>query len=179
MADQFSSENKEINVAEIMKDIRRKISEKKGTVYTDEEIRDLAEMKLKAMIGAGDVESGLISLLHQNAGEWNISQEALYASHPGFYGRLIRKARQVLHPVLKLFANPDHIVHKQAKLNLNLTHIVHNLVLELTRLNLEHNELRQRFDSLSRKIEWMDKRQKTLEKLVHPGKAPPPHPSEQ
>jgi len=170
MEHNFSSGNKEINVAEIMKEIRRRISEKKGSVYTEEEIRDLAEMKLKSMIGSTDVESGLIGVLHQNADEWNISQEALYASHPGFYGRLIRKCRALTHPVLKLFANPDHVIYKQARLNQNLTHIVHNLVLELTRLHLEHNELRQRFDSLSRKIEWMEKRQQTLEKLVNPGK---------
>jgi len=171
MENHFSSGDKEINVAEIMKEIRRRISEKKGSVYTEEEIRDLAEMKLKAMIGSTDVESGLIGILHQNAEEWNISQEALYSSHPGFYGRLIRKCRALTHPILKLFANPDHVIYKQARLNLNLTHIVHNLVLELTRLNLEHNELRQRFDSLSRKIEWMEKRQQTVEKIIHPGKA--------
>jgi len=172
MDDHFSIENKEIDVAEIMKEIRRRISEKRGSLYTEEEIRDLAEMKLKAMTDSTEVESELIRILHRNAEEWNITQDGLYTSHPGFYGRIIKQCRVLLRPVLKLFANPDHIIHKQAKLNLNLTHLVHNLVLELTRLNLQHNELRQRFDSLSRKIEWMEKRQKTLEKMAFSGQEP-------
>lgn len=172
MDNNFTIENKDIDVAEIMTEIRRRIQEKEGSVYTDEEIRDLAEMKLKSLVDAEEVESDFLKILHQSIGDWNISQEGLYASHPGLYGRLIRKCRTLLHPLLKLFANPDHIVHKQSKLNLILTHIVHNLVLELTRLNLEHNALRQRFDSLSRKTDWLEKREKMLEEMTFGEKAP-------
>jgi hypothetical protein len=75
----------------------------------------------------------------------------------------------MLRPVQKLFWNPTPMISalsRQADLNRFSVHLLHNLVLELTRLNLEVRELRSRNLELAGRLETLARREKTLEGMV-------------
>jgi cell division protein FtsB len=55
---------------------------------------------------------------------------------------------------------------RQSDLNRFTAHLLHNLVLELTRLNLEVQELRNRNLQLAGRVETLARRAKTLEDMV-------------
>jgi hypothetical protein len=55
---------------------------------------------------------------------------------------------------------------RQADLNRCYTDLLHNLVFEITRLNLEVQELRNRNLQLTGRVELLARREKTLEEMV-------------
>ena len=55
---------------------------------------------------------------------------------------------------------------RQADLNRYYVHLFHNLTLELTRLNLEAQELKNRNLQLQGRLELLARREKTLESMV-------------
>jgi hypothetical protein len=92
-------------------------------------------------------------------------------------GRALETVRRVLKPVQKLFWNPNPMIDalsRQSDLNKYYVHLFHNLALELTRLNLEVQELKNRNLQLQGRLELLARREKTLESMVayrsEPGK---------
>jgi hypothetical protein len=84
-------------------------------------------------------------------------------------GRALEVARRALRPVQKLFWNPNPMIaalSRQSDLNRFHAHLLHNLVLELSRLNLEVQELRNRNLQMAGRLEALARREKTLEGLV-------------
>ena len=167
----FVIKDDKVNVAEIMEHIRQQIEKKKRVLYSEKELEELAKTKLSSYIHSSEVKSSFAEELQALKADWNISisLESLYQSHPSLYGRMIYRARKLLRPIVKFFMNIDALfaeLHKQAKLNLNFAHLFHNLILEFTKLKLDHDELRNRFDDLQRQLELQTKREKTLEKMV-------------
>ena len=167
----FVIKDDKVNVAEIMEHIRQQIEKKKRVLYTEEELEDLAKAKLRSYIHSSEVRSSFAEELHALNAEWNISisLESLYKSHPNLYGRLIYRIRKLLRPVTRFFMNIDVLFpefHKQSKLNLNYAHLLHNLILELTKLRLEHDELKSRLDNLNERLQMQTQRERTLEKMV-------------
>ena len=78
----------------------------------------------------------------------------------------LRFMRKLLHPLLKLFINPNpliHAMHVQAQVNDEIHkrfrqreemdplyyEVVHNLVLEITRLGIEVHNMKMRVESMS------------------------------
>jgi hypothetical protein len=55
---------------------------------------------------------------------------------------------------------------RQSDLNRYSAHLLHNLVLELTRLNLEVRELKSRNLQLAARLDLLARREKTLESMV-------------
>jgi hypothetical protein len=55
---------------------------------------------------------------------------------------------------------------RQSDLNNYYVHLLHNLALELTRLNLEVQELKNRNLQLQGRLEMLTRREKTLESMV-------------
>jgi hypothetical protein len=79
----------------------------------------------------------------------------------------------MLRPIQKLFWNPNPMISalsRQADLNRYYVHLLHNLVLEVSRLNLEVQEVRSRNLQLAGRVEMLARREKTLEEMVAPGK---------
>ena len=77
--------------------------------------------------------------------------------------------RRLLRPVQKLFWNPSPMISalsRQSDLNRFYVHLLHNLVLELSRLKLEAQELRSRNLHLAGRLEALERREKTLEGMV-------------
>ena len=160
-----------VNVAEIMAAIRKRIEEKKKGLYTDEELLAIAEHRLDAVLDAHDFNPDLIKDFRANPAAWNFlfDPETIYRSSRGGVGSLLGAIRRVLRPLQKLFWNPNPMIYalsRQSDLNNYYVHLLHNLSLELTRLNLEVQDLKNRNLQLQGRLELLARREKTLETMV-------------
>jgi hypothetical protein len=119
----FSVRADSVNVEEIMRQIRSRIKEKRGADYTEDEIRELADVKLERFLDPRAVRSDLIehyrrqrtvtplSSIEPAPPIYAFDHETIYESSRGAAGRLLRLVRKLLNPVLKLFFNPGPLVH--------------------------------------------------------------------
>jgi hypothetical protein len=160
-----------VDVEEIMRSIRKRIEEKRQGLYSDEEIREIAERRLDAVLDAHEFNSDFISDFRSQAGRWNFQfgPETVYRSSRGFVGQMLERARRLLRPVQKLFWNPNPMIaalSRQSDLNSYYIHLLHNLAVELTKLNLEVQELKNRNLQLQGRLDALVRREKTLEDMV-------------
>jgi hypothetical protein len=167
----FSAKGTDIDVEAIMANIRRKIEEKRKGVYTEEEVREIAEMKLDAVLDANEFNSDFVSAFRARDEKWNyqFDPETIYRSSHAGGGGLIRALRSFLNPVLKLFFNPNPIISalsRQADLNRYYVLLLHNMAQELTRSNLELTNLKARLRTLGIRVDFQTKREKTMEQVV-------------
>jgi hypothetical protein len=167
----FSAKGTDIDVEAIMANIRRKIDEKRKGLYTEDEVREIAEMKLDAVLEASEFNSDFVAAFRARDEKWNyrFGPETIYASSHAGGGGLIRAARRFLNPVLKLFFNPNPIISalsRQADLNRYYLLLLHNMAQELTRANLELTNLKARLRTLGIRVDFQGKREKTMEQVV-------------
>ena len=200
MPPEFSVRSDSVDVEQIMQQIRARIREKRGVDYTEEELRQLAAVKLEKFLDPTRVKSDLVqhyqkarqpggaSALEPPPENYAFDDHLVYGSARGASGRLITSLRRLLNPVLKLFINPNPIIqvlHRQSAINaynreqfdriadLNYE-VMHNLVLELTRLSIEVKNLKMRVESVSGRLDFSDRRGRALESVVQyrPGSGP-------
>jgi hypothetical protein len=167
----FSSKGTDIDVEAIMANIRRKIDEKRKGLYTEDEVQEIAEMKLDAVLDSNEFNSDFVAAFRSRDEKWNYSfnPETIYQSSHAGGGGLIRLARRLLHPVLKLFFNPNPIISalsRQADLNRYYVLLLHNMAQELTRANLELTNMKARLRTLGIRVDFQTKREKTLERVA-------------
>lgn len=160
-----------VDAEQIGRMIREQVEARRGELYSDEEIRALAERGLEAVLRAGELRSALLEEFRARDGQWNYSFETdtIYRSSRGVVGQALGAIRAILRPVQKLFWNPNPMISalsRQSDLNRYYVHLLHNLVLELSRLNLELQELRNRNLQLSGRLELLARREKTLEEML-------------
>src|SRR5207248_3816421 len=151
----FNIRSDSVNVEQIMEQIRARIREKRGVDYTEQQIRELAAVKLEKFLDPRGVRSDLLDQFRRAQAPLDLPNYAfedstLYESHRA----PIRWIRKVLNPILKLLFNPNPLIqalHIQARLNalyaeqlsrqraVDELHyeVMHNLVVELTRLGIE------------------------------------------
>jgi len=195
MPPEFSIRSDSVDVDQIMQQIRARIREKRGVDYTEEELRQLAGVKLEKFLDPTRVRSDLVqhyqhvrqtggaSMLVPPPENFAFDDHLVYGSARGASGRLISTIRRLLNPVLKLFINPNpiiHVLHRQSAIN---THneeqfvrvervaalnyeLIHNLVVELTRLSIEVKNLKMRVESVSGRLDFSDRRARALESVV-------------
>lgn len=164
-------ESKDVDVRKIMAEIRERIAEKKRGLYTDEEIREIAERKLEAVLEARQFNPDFLKDFKTKSEVWNYSfnPETIYKTSRGGVGGLLGGIRKALKPIQKLFWNPTPMIaalSRQSDLNLYTVQMLHNLTLELTRLNLEVQELRARLQQTDASLEELRKRERALESLA-------------
>jgi hypothetical protein len=169
----------DVDVDEIMRLIRKRIEEKKQGLYTEEEVREIAEHRLDAVLDAHDFKSDFIADFREKPTRWNFRFEAdtIYRSSRGALGRALESLRGILRPLQKLFWNPNPMISalsRQSDLNKYYVHLLHNLALEVTRLNLEVQELKNRNLQLQGRLEFQARREKALESMVVFREEPPP-----
>jgi hypothetical protein len=162
-----------VDVERIRREILEQIEAKKGDLYSEEELRALAERGLEAVLRAGELSGDLLAEFRARDPHWNYSfdPETVYRSSRGAVGGALEVIRRVLRPVQKLFWNPNPMIYalaRQSGLNRDYVHLLHNLVLEMSRLNLEVQELRNRNLQLAGRVEMLARRGKTLEEMVAP-----------
>src|SRR5438477_12628751 len=104
----FSIRSDNVDVEQIMRQIRARIREKRGVEYTEEEIRELANVKLEKFIDPRGVRSGLLEeYMKRRASKASLPPRpnfafedvTLYDSHRA----PLRWIRSLLRPILKLF----------------------------------------------------------------------------
>ena len=190
----FSVRSDNVDVEQVMRQIRSRIREKRGVDYTEEEIRELANVKLEKFIDPKGVRSNLleeyrrVSTPEPPAPNFAFGEDTLYETHRG----PIRWLRALFRPLLKLLFNPNPLIqalHIQAELNqkaaernarrdqLDALHyeVIHNLVVELTRTGVEVKSLKMRLESMASRLDFDERRARALEGVVQyrPGAVPP------
>jgi hypothetical protein len=189
----FTVRSDNVDVEQIMRQIRARIREKRGVDYTEEEIRELANVKLEKFLDPRGVRSDLLQQFRRARAampappNFAFEDTTLFETHRG----IIRFFRKLFAPILKLFFNPNPLIqalHIQAQLNtrnaqreeLDTLHyeVMHNLVLEITRLGIEVKNLKMRLESMSSRLDFDERRARALEGVVQyrPGAVPPLQP---
>jgi len=189
---EFNVRSDSVNVEHIMEQIRARIREKRGVDYTEEQIRELAAVKLEKFLDPRGVRSDLLDQFRKAMPayeppvlpNYSFESDTLFESHRG----IIRFFRKLFHPLLKLFLfNPNPLIRAlniQAQLNTMYAEreaqressrramdqlyyeLIHNLVLELTRTGIEVKNLKMRVESLSSRLEFNERRARALESAV-------------
>ena len=182
---EFSVRSDSVDVEQIMRQIRARIREKRGADYTEAELQQLANVKLEKFLDPRGVRSDLVEQFRRHRvvspepPKYEFEDTTLYETHRG----VLRSIRKLLHPILKLFINPNpliHALHVQKNVNAEFHkrfrqreemdplyyEVVHNLVLELTRLGIEVHNLKMRVESLSSRLEFDERRARSLESVV-------------
>ena len=198
MPSEFSVRSDSVDVEQIMGRIRARIREKRGVDYTEDEIRELADVKIEQFLDPTRVRSELLELYlkGRDATEpgsvppnFTFTRYQVYKSSRGLVGRMIGGFRLMLSPILKLFINPNPIIHalqSQSLINAHNEHIerlnyalIHNLVVELTRASIEVKNLKMRVESLSSRLDFNERRARAMEHAVQykPGSGPAAEPA--
>lgn len=182
---EFQVRSDAVDVEHIMRQIRQRIREKRGVDYTEDELKQLATIKLEKFLDPSGIRSDLVKQFRDahppepDAPNYAFENTTLYETHRG----ILRFFRRLLNPLLKLFFNPNPIVdalHIQAELNkrnaafqtrqLGLEHlryeVMHNLVMELTRASIEIRNLKMRLDSITGRLDFDERRQRAFEGVV-------------
>jgi hypothetical protein len=190
----FNVRSDSVDVEQIMEQIRRRVRDKRGVDYTEEQIRELAAVRLEKFLDPKNLRSDLLEQFRKSrppedttlppiASPYEFEDSTLYDTHRG----LLRTIRNLLNPLLKLFFNPNtivHALHQQADLNKHFARtmgqaridraawnslyyeVLHNLVLETTRAGIELKNLKMRVEALSSRLDFSERRVRALEGVV-------------
>src|SRR6478609_3937020 len=188
---EFNVRSDSVNVEHIMEQIRARIREKRGVDYTEQQIRELADVKLEKFLDPRGIRSDLLDQFRKAQPAYEppelpnfaFEDATLFESHRA----PIRWIRKLLMPLLKLLFNPNPLIqalHIQSRLNaMNAEReakresarramdqlyyeLVHNLVLETTRTGIEVKNLKMRLESISSRLEFNERRARALEGAV-------------
>src|SRR6185503_4025622 len=160
---------------------------KRGVDYTEQQIQDLAAVKLEKFLDPRGVRSDLLDQFRRaqppyqppNLPNYAFEEHTRFESHRG----PLRFVRRLLNPILKLFFNPNPLIqalHIQSQLNTMTVsrdaarrglvqlqyEVLHNLVVETTRLGIEVKNLKMRVESLTGRLEFNERRARALESVV-------------
>src|SRR5262245_59564762 len=127
----FTIRSESVDVEQIMKQIRQRILEKRGADYTEDQVRELATVRLEKFLDPKNLRSDLLDQFRKSrpnpeASEpskiqapYTFDDQTLFASHRGF----MRMARKLLAPLLKMMFNPNtlnQVLHTQAQFNVDI-----------------------------------------------------------
>ena len=192
---EFNIRTDAVDVEQIMRQIRARIQDKRGVDYTEQQIQELANVKLERFLDPKGVRSDLVDQFkrarERKADPFQPQQYAVDANDLYGSARLpIRWIRKLFNPILKLFLNANRLVqvlHQQSEINRLYEQqfhrlrersqqrddldplyyeLVHNLVLELTRVGIENRNVKMRLESLSSRLDFDERRARALEGVV-------------
>ena len=181
----FNVRSDSVDVEQIMRQIRARIREKRGADYTEAELQQLATVKLERFLDPRGLRSDLVDQFRRHRTvsaeppKYDFEDTTLYDTHRG----ALRTVRRLLNPILKLFINPNpliHALHVQKQVNDEFHkrfrareemdplfyEVIHNLVVEITRLGIEVQNLKMRVESLSSRLDFDERRARSLENVV-------------
>jgi hypothetical protein len=150
MAD-FNIRSESVDVEQIMKQIRARIREKRGVDYTEEQIRELATVRLEKFLDPKNLRSDLLEQFRRSrpaiAAEpppveapYEFGDQTLFETHRA----PLRFIRKLLNPLLKLLFNPNpliNVLHTQAQFNVDLLKREQRRKIEFDRSRAEWNSL--------------------------------------
>jgi hypothetical protein len=174
----FTVRSDSVDVEQIMRQVRSRIREKRGVDYTEDEIRELASVKLERFLDPKGVRSDLLEQYRKRREASTIARNFAFEDSTIYDSSrpLLRGIRKLLNPFLKLFFNPNPMIealHIQSKLNESYNQaeslyyeLIHNLVVETTRLGIEVKNLKMRVESMSSRLDFDERRARALEGVV-------------
>jgi hypothetical protein len=198
-----TSSREHVDVEQIMRDIRARISQRHGIELSNQQIQELAARRLEAILEPRNIKPALLEQLRKNAGDttdiavpasdggFAFEESTLYDTHRG----LLRFIRKLLNPILKLLFNPTPLIdalHTQARLNAeaatreaerdrrqaewNALHfeILQRMVTDVSRVSLDMQALLMRVESLSAKVDFNERRVRGLENTNPQGRPQTP-----
>ena len=203
--EQAQAPREHVDVEQIMRDIRSRISQRHGIELTTQQIQELAARRLEAILDPRTVKPSLLEQIRRSTSTplditstpeptYSFEDTTIYDSHRGS----LRFFRRLLNPLLKLFFNPNPLISAlstQARLNQaaaqreaerdrrqaewNALHyeILQRLVLEVSRTSLEAQQLTLRIDALSAKVDFAERRARSIEGTLHQARPSPRHES--
>ncbi len=185
-------ENGGVDVEQIMRDIRARISQRHGIDLSNQQIQELAARRLEAILEPRNLKPQLLEQLRRSAGAapeipasapletYEFEDTTLYDTHRG----IVRFFRRLLNPILKLFFNPTPLINAlntQARINKELAarelererrqsewnalqyELMQRVVVETSRVSIEMQALAARLESLSAKVDFNDRKVRALE----------------
>src|ERR1051326_2529641 len=164
---EFNLRSDSVNVEQIMEQLRARIREKRGVDYTEQQIRELAAVKLEKFLDPRGVRSDLLEQFRKAQPAYEppelrnfaFEDSTLFESHRA----PIRWLRKLLLPILKLFFNPNPLIqalHIQSRLN------TMNAEREAGGLGSEGKTLKMGLESVSSRLEFNERRARALESVV-------------
>lgn len=182
----FNIRSDSVDVEQIMRQIRSRVLEKRGVDYTEDQVRELATVRLEKFLDPKNLRSDLLEQFRKSRPPiptaetvelpYTFDDQTIFATHRG----LLRFIRKLLRPVLVLFFNPNklnQVLHRQSQFNGELIisraewnvlyyEVLHNLVLETTRTGIEMKNLKMRLESLASRLDFSERRVRALEGVV-------------
>jgi hypothetical protein len=187
----FNVRSDSVNVEQIIEQIRSRIRDKRGVDYTEQQIRELAAVKLEKFLDPRGVRSDLLEQFRKAQPAYNPPELPNYSFEDAtLYESTrapLRWLRKLLNPILKLFFNPNPLIQAlniQSRLNTMYGErearreatrrafdqlqyeLMHNLVIETTRMSIEVKNLKMRVESLASRLEFNERRARALESVV-------------
>ena len=190
------------DVEQIMREIRSRISQRHGLELSPQQIQDLAARRLEAILDPRAINPTLFDQLRKGAAappdplprradtEYSITDEAIYEG-----GAVVRFFRRLLNPLMKLLFNPAPLVaalqaqtrinreaavraeeleRRQTEWNALHYQILQRLVTEVSRTSIEMQSLGTRIESLAARVDFNDRRGRTLENTPVATRGPRP-----
>jgi hypothetical protein len=173
-----------VDVEQIMRQIRGRIRDKRGVDYTEDQIQELAKVKLEKFLDPKGVRSDLLDQFRraqvpQSPQTFEFDDTTLYQSDKG----VVRLLRKLFRPLLKMLFNPNtlnQVLHTQTGINRYMVEftehraardvlyyeIIHNLVVEVTRATIEVKNMKMRVESIASRLEFNERRARALEAVV-------------
>ena len=138
----------QVDVAQVMAKVREKSRGRRDLgLYTEEEVAELAALKLQAFADDAGIDPELLARLMADNNNWNISTDYRIVTHRrGWAARLLVVLKKLVHPWVRLYT--DEPLGRQAQINLYLHYLSHNLVREVVKLQVETAALRNRVELL-------------------------------
>jgi hypothetical protein len=147
----------QVDVEQIMRDIRARIAQRQGIDLSNQQIQDLAARRLESILDPRAIKPSLLEGLRRSAGAVTAtaapkpSSEPVYTfDHTTIYDSpraVLRFIRQLLNPLLKLFFNPNPLIralHLQGRLNVEAAEREAERDRRQTEWNALHYEILQR-----------------------------------
>lgn len=148
---EFTIRSESVDVEQIMKQVRQRILEKRGQDYTEDQIRELATVRLEKFLDPKSLRSDLLDQFRQSrpapvtepppiAPPYTPEEADIFATHRG----PLRMLRKIFNPLLKMMFNPNpllHVIHKQADFNVMLLKREARRKIEFDRSRAEWNAL--------------------------------------
>jgi hypothetical protein len=166
-----------VDVEQIMRQIRARIREKRGVDYTEEQVQELARVRLEKFLDPKGLRSDLLEQFRRRSeadvpSNYDFDDTTLFKSDKP----LVAFIRRLLQPVLKLFFSPNALntaLHLQSRINRHLLEhdalfyeVVHNLVVEMTRTGIDVKNMQMRVESVAGRLDFNERRARALEAVV-------------
>jgi hypothetical protein len=148
---EFNIRSESVDVEQIMKQIRQRILEKRGADYTEDQIRELASVRLEKFLDPNNLRSDLLDQFRKSrpaaatepqpiVPPYTPEEADIFATHRG----ALRFMRKLFNPLLKMMFNPNpllHVIHKQSEFNVMLLKREARRKIEFERSRSEWNAL--------------------------------------